>query len=291
MTINKFLLPQSYVSAIKRLYKNYRRKQRIKSFLKGADSPGDVINAYQLFLSMELPFQQRPKEVLDQIAATGKSSITLRHQYFQNTAIEFDLLDNFQMAICREFFIENIYDLTKVGFEPSLVIDCGGYKGYFTWLAREKFAKAKFICIEAHRINYNDIVRTAVANRIDNVDILHAAISNSDQAVDFYFEGSSGSMENNFSVEAGKELVQPVNLYKMIEGYNNVLLKVDIEGAELDFFPGIIDSLPKKCAIFLETHDGWNSFANIRDRFIKNGFSLKVIRERDRYIDSFAQRL
>ena len=108
MTINKFLLPQSYVAAIKRLYKNYRRKQRIKSFLKGADSPGDVINAYQLFLSMELPFQQRPKEVLDQIAATGKSSITLRHQYFQNTAIEFDLLDNFQMAICREFFIENI---------------------------------------------------------------------------------------------------------------------------------------------------------------------------------------
>ena len=290
MTINKFLLPQSYVAAIKRLYKNYRRKQRIKSFLKGANSPGDVINAYQLFLSMELPFQQLPKEVLDHIAATGNSSIILRHQYFQNTTIEYDLSDNFQMAICREFFIENMYDLNKVGFEPLLIVDCGGYKGYFTWLAKKKFPKAKLICIEAHQDNYNDIVRTAAVNKIHNVDIVHAAVSNSDKPVDFFFEGSSGSMENNFSTKAGSVFVQPVNLYKLIQGSNNLILKVDIEGAELDFFPAIIDSLPKKCAIFLETHDGWNSLGDIRHQFIRNGFSFKVNRERDRYIDSFAQR-
>lgn len=69
-----------------------------------------------------------------------------------------------------------------------------------------------------------------------------------------------------------------------------MLLKVDIEGAELDFFPSIINKLPSNCAIFLETHDGWNSLAAIKKKFIEEGFYFEVIRERSQFIDSFAQR-
>ena len=290
MTLNKFLLPKAYLDAIKFRYRNFRRKQNIRNFLKGANSSEDRVNAYQLFLSMEHPFEQRPKEVLDRIAKTGSRSISLRHKYFQNTEISFDLSDNFQMAICQEFFIDNVYDLTKVGFEPALVIDCGGYKGYFTWLALAKFSKAKFICIEAHSANYNDIVRTARNNGLDNIEIIHAAVSKSDKPVEFFFEGSSGSLGNTFSNEGIKILVETVDLYKLIRGYNNVLLKIDIEGAELDFFPNIIDFLPKKCAVFFETHDGWNSLGSIRNKFTDTGFSFEIIRERDQFIDSFVQR-
>ena len=290
MLINKLLSPKSYINAIRFRYRIFIRKRKIRNFVNGGNSSEDKINAYQMYLCMEHPFEQRPMQVLDFMSAAGSKSITLRHQYFHNTLIDFDLSDNFQMAICSEFFIENMYDLSRVGFEPLLVIDCGGYKGYFTWLARKKFPKAKFICIEAHQTNYNDIVKTAAVNKIDNVDIVYAAVSDSDKAVEFFFEGSSGSMDNNFSTKAGSVFVQPVNLYKLIEGSNNLILKVDIEGAELDFFPAIIDSLPKKCAIFLETHDGWNSLGDIRHQFIRNGFLFKVNRERDRYIDSFAQR-
>ena len=69
------------------------------------------------------------------------------------------------------------------------------------------------------------------------------------------------------------------------------ILKMDIEGGELDFFPGIIPSLPDTCAVFLETHDGWNSLPAIRKEFEISGFEFTVIRERTLYIDAFAQRV
>jgi hypothetical protein len=84
--------------------------------------------------------------------------------------------------------------------------------------------------------------------------------------------------------------IETIDLYKIIENKNELILKIDIEGAELEYFPKIIEALPSKCAVYLETHDDWNSLVEIKKVFLSNNFSFFIIRERGQFIDSFAQR-
>jgi FkbM family methyltransferase len=258
-------------------------------FSFGGKTIKDKILSYYLRAAMDNPFERRPNFVIKRIRNHGPI-ITLCHKYFTNFNLQYNLLDNFEMAICQEFFLQNVYDLNKLNFLPEIIVDCGAYRGYFSFLASVYFPKASINAIEAHPENFKKIKTAIEFNNITNINLKHGAICRSGNSfIDLFFEGSSGSMEDSFGHEREVVKVRSIDLEQFIN-QENLLLKVDIEGAELDFFPSIINKLPSTCAVFLETHDGWNSLAAIKDKFIEEGFSFEVIRERETFIDSFAQR-
>lgn len=259
-------------------------------FASGGKGIEDMIAAYFLRTAMEKPFESRTVSVKKRIKSKG-SHLLLRHQYFKYMLLEHDLLDNFEMAICREFFIEHTYDLKKLQFIPDQIIDCGAYRGFFSLLALSHFPSSIITAIEAHPVNYERIKKQLEHNNIRSVELVHGAISNSaNEFITLFFEGSSGSLENSFSTKGEHVPVKTVSLEQFIH-HNKLLLKIDIEGAELDFFPGIIHRLPPTCAVFIETHDGWNSLSEIKNVFIENGFSFEIVNEKNQFIDSFAQRI
>jgi FkbM family methyltransferase len=192
------------------------------------------------------------------------------------------------MAIASEFLIENIYDFSKLKFIPKHIIDCGGYKGYFTWSALKKFKKSNFICFEPHPENYNSIKDIVIENDLSNVEIINKALSTSCESLKLCI---NGTMAGLYSTNGKIIDIEAIDLNKIVENKCDLLLKVDIEGAELEFFPAIIYNLPQKCAVYLETHDSWNSLHSVKKVFLENGFEFQVIRERGLYIDSFAQRI
>jgi FkbM family methyltransferase len=290
MGIKKIFVLRSYTSYFKRKYEGYIRNKTMNEFISGISDIKDKTKAIALWLSMESPFEKRNSYVIDFAKQNGSSVILFKHLYFEYKEVELDLFDNFQMAICYEFFIDNVYDLNLINFEPELIVDCGGYKGYFSILAYNKYNSAHTICIEALPRNFKDIVATAERNNLSKLKILNKAVSKSEQPIELYFEGSSASTENTFTGDLNKLSIETISLYELIKNHNNLLLKVDIEGSELDFFPEIISDLPVNCAVFLETHDGWNSLKTIRNRFEREGFSFQVLRERGQFIDSFAKR-
>lgn len=259
-------------------------------FSLGGKTIKDIIFSFYLRAAMDNPFERRMNFVMRRIERTGPV-VSLCHKYFHNLTFQYNLLDNFEMAICHEFFIQNTYNLSKLSFIPERIIDCGAYRGYFSFLALKYFPKASITAVEAHPVNFEKIQDIIQSNKITNIELLHGAICRSvNTSVDLFFEGSSGSMENTFSSQGKVVQVRTIDLEKLID-QENLLLKVDIEGAELDFFPSMISKLPSTCAVFLETHDDWNSLTVIKEKFIEEGFYFEVIRERPLFIDSFAQRI
>ncbi len=265
------------------------RNLRFFYFSLGGKTLKDKFLSYYLRGAMENPFERRMNFIQSRIIRKGPL-ICISHKYFKNLNLQYNLLDNFEMAICHEFFIQHTYDLSKLIFIPDRIIDCGAYRGYFSFLVLKYFPKASITSIEAHPENYSKIKQSMRVNNLTNIELLHGAICKSTSSyIDLFFEGSSGSIENTFSKDGKVVMVKTINLEKIIT-HNNLLLKVDIEGAELDFFPSIIKKFPPTCAVFLETHDGWNSLVKIKEAFVREGFSFEVIREQFDFIDSFAQR-
>jgi len=258
-------------------------------FSFGGQSLKDKILSLYLRSSMDNPFKTRSKFVMKLIERKG-SMINLCHNYFNNLNLSYNLLDNFEMAICNEFFIQKTYNLGRLSFIPERIIDCGSYRGYFSFLALKYFPKASITAVEAHPANFEKINFFINSNNLHKIELLHGAISRSDNSyIDLFFEGSNGSMVNTFGYNSKFTKVKTIDLEQFVN-QDNLLLKVDIEGAELDFFPSIISKLPSRCAVFLETHNGWESLQTIKEIFISEGFTFEIIRERSQFIDSFAQR-
>ena len=258
-------------------------------FSIGGQTIKDKLKSFYLRSAMDNPFKRRSNFVLRQIKRNG-SLVHICHKYFNNFTLSFNLLDNYEMAICNEFFIQNTYNLTRLSFIPERIIDCGAYRGYFSFLAVKNFPMASITAIEAHPANFEKIKTFIKLNNLQKIELLHGAISCSDDSfIDLFFEGSNGSMMNSFGYNSKVTKVKTIDLVQFVN-QNNLLLKVDIEGAELDFFPSIIDKLPSRCAVFLETHNGWESLKDIQEKFICEGFSFEIIRERNQFIDIFAQR-
>ncbi len=225
---------------------------------------------------------------------TQEKVVSLNLKFFGNQSLKFNLNDFFQMAICEEFIKYRIYNLDLLGFSPTNSIDCGAYRGYFSFLVDEKFPSCEKICIEPHQENYKFLTNVIKENKIKNIEVINKALSVNEKSVYLELWGSNLATNDNIMNSQYKVEVPSLNLFDLlneVEKQDKLILKVDIEGSELDFFPSCIKDLPSNCAVFLETHDGWNSLKSIKETFIELGFSFEVLRDRGLYIDSFAQRI
>ena len=206
--------------------------------------------ARSLISSMLNPYGDREIFLQNYFKEKGTTIVKLRHRLFNYFPLCYDLSDNYQMAIASEFLTENIYDFSKLKFIPKHIIDCGGYKGYFTWSALKKFKKSNFICIEPHPGNYNSIKEVVLENTLSNIKIINKALSTSREPLKLCVNGTMADIYSNI----GKIIeIETIDLNKIIENRCDLLLKVDIEGAELEFFPDIIYALPRRCAVYLES--------------------------------------
>ena len=217
----------------------------------------------------------------------------LQLPYFGGARLKFDFSDPFQMAVCEEFVKFEIYDMSLVTFQPVKVIDGGAYRGYFSYLVKNRFPEARLVCIEPHPGNYKELMSSFRENDIQNFEVLNYALAGMQDHIVLELWGSNMAKKEERKESAEYVSVPAIDLTEMIKKLpkdESLLLKVDIEGSELDFFPKCIEYLPRTCAVFLETHDGWNSLPSIKACFEEHGFTFSVIRARDLYIDSFAIR-
>jgi FkbM family methyltransferase len=217
----------------------------------------------------------------------------LQLPYFGHARLLFDFTDPFQMAICEEFVKYNIYDLDLVPFEPDEIIDGGAYRGYFTFLARKRFRSSRLICVEPHPGNFKELKNSFESNKIADFTLYNNALSKSQSHIQLEIWGSNTATFGERSPACEYIEVATLDLTDLVNAVppgKSLLLKVDIEGSELDFFPQCIGLLPAKCAVFLETHDGWTSLKGIKEIFEHAGFKFSVLRDRGLYIDSLAIR-
>ena len=122
------------------------------------------------------------------------------------------------------------------------------------------------------------------------IKIIDKAISNKNGEIEFYLSPGIGSVvsslyevdANGNNIDRKKVIVQSITPNKFIEEYVDEssidLMKIDIEGAEYDFFESITDENIRKVKRFIiEYHNNDDYKAmNIIAKLTKNNFKFKL---------------
>ncbi len=147
----------------------------------------------------------------------------------------------------------------------EVVVDLGANVGFATSYFSMKFPKALIISVEPDIENFKMLGINL--REVANVTLVHGAIWSSDGFVELVTSGSDGRDLGAWGVQT-KEPVSSAQSHKLTPAYtiktlmeqNNIekidLLKVDIEGAEVELFSSTdLEWLQSVEVIFVETHD------------------------------------
>lgn len=200
-------------------------------------------------------------------------------------------LDWSQTVIFEEVLLRNGYDLDKVEFNPEMIIDCGAHIGIFSLLAKSKFPTTPVMAFEPNPQNVSYLRRQIEGNRLD-IRLFDAAVSTKTSEMNFLFHTShSGRLDHNSNSNEGTK-VQIIDLPKVITELmlSSLLLKIDVEGEELEILPILVPKLPKQAAVFFETHSGLKGWQVVSELFHSNGFRVEQINARGDFYDGFACR-
>jgi FkbM family methyltransferase len=224
-----------------------------------------------------------------------KPFIHLKMAAFKGKRIVLNTANFSHFIIADEFIYNPIYDLSRIKFQPEIIMDCGAHIGLFTVLAASNFPDAPIISFEPLPENIAMFKRQVALNRFSNVKLEEAAVSTKDGDTTFHIADASfgGSLQET-TVQGQQQNLLPVKIKDLktyIKKYPNkkLLLKMDIEGEEENIFPDVLSLLPAVCAIFFETHSE-NGKINIHNMLRANGFNVEEIRTVDQYADHFASR-
>jgi FkbM family methyltransferase len=198
------------------------------------------------------------------------------------------------MMIYEEIFIQRTYNLSALPFQPSAVVDCGGFEGYFTLLASAQFPKTQLMAFEPHPANFLAMCSNFARNGIE-VFARAQAVSVSSGSMQFSGAGFWGRL-NHEKDAVDLVQVEVANLREVIIGLSprSLLLKLDVEGEEDKILPEIVEVLPRTCAFFFEWHHGLATFKKAELILKEAGFTVTQCRihgEASAFVDAFALRV
>jgi FkbM family methyltransferase len=151
----------------------------------------------------------------------------------------------------------SLYHLKALGFAPVCVIDIGAYVGNWTRMARRVFPDAKCLMLEAldEKREYLEAARVESPDFIDYEMCLLG--SESGKEITFYVMETGSSMYEELTGYARQTrtlttctLDSVLARHRMPEG--PILLKLDVQGAELDVLAGGPLSMQRAPVILME---------------------------------------
>lgn len=169
-------------------------------------------------------------------------------------------------------FIAGEYNDLKIR-EDDIVIDAGANVGDFTIKAAHKAKKGKVIAIEPIP-EYVEIIKQNVSiNSLNNVEIINAALSNTTGLTKISIDSVSSSIisKKDYSIEV--QTITLNDVLKRLPSKKEVVLKMDIEGAERLVFedPSFLDRVRE---LSIELH-GSENIQTITSILKQNGYKIK----------------
>jgi FkbM family methyltransferase len=185
-----------------------------------------------------------------------------------------------QIDVFDELFVAGVYDLGAVRFEPALVVDCGGYCGYFSALAAGVFPKSKIVCFEANPANL-PMLEAQLELLTIKVELRPEAVFIRDGTVAFKGGGIGGAVVTPDDPESLKR-VPCIDFPQWLsdQAPASLVWKLDVEGAELEILPAVLSSLPNRTVCFLETHHSDEVCGDLLAPYYDAGFTVKEVRRR-----------
>lgn len=182
----------------------------------------------------------------------------------------------------REVFVYKAYDV-RISIEDPVIFDCGANIGLTTLFYKYKYPNSKIFAFEPLESNLKYLELNIRSNNIQNVDIFPFALSDSEE--EFILtqkeNDTAGVMvrgEKYVSksfIEYEREMVslrvKSKKLSDFIKKHKVDILKLDVEGAELDILKDLNQNnlLGKVKNITLEYHYFFGNNNNLLSSFLK----------------------
>jgi FkbM family methyltransferase len=232
--------------------------------------------------------------------AIGRRRFRLRHQDGPHQYnLNISAADMTHLYVVDEIFRDKVYDLSKVPFTPDVVLDVGANIGMFTLTAAKRWPRAAFVCVEPHPETFSFLCRNLEDNGVRAVKLQCAVDAQEDTgdkaggAGFAYLQNEGAIIQKIASSGEDENRTLTISLDALLpaERSLNLLLKVDIEGAEVPVLSNLRSVLPPECFIFVEVHDGESSRDWIRRWGSERGFEYFQGRVYEDAIDGYLKRV
>ncbi len=177
------------------------------------------------------------------------------------------------VGIFEEVILHRAYDLDLPGFEPDFILDVGSHIGLFSLCASARWPKASILAFEPHPDNAVWARRNFAGNGIRG-SVVEAAASTKSGWMNFDLGGGMGRLNSG-----GNTRVMAADLPSIIRAFpaSRLLLKMDIEGGEMDLLPEVLPLLPTTNAVFVELHGTWPECDRMMTKITSMGFQIKIL--------------
>lgn len=176
----------------------------------------------------------------------------------------------------REEQVTNLFCqlVTKYGntSQGATIVDVGAYIGYYTVIASKLVGeKGKVLAFEPAPDNFSLLRKTVDVNRLENVTLYQKAVSDKIGKIDFWLSSdpathSLGNAINGFFIKNHRQTgeiieVDTITLDEIIREKElpceNLIVKIDVEGAELKALQGMQKTLidGKNLHLICEVHE------------------------------------
>jgi FkbM family methyltransferase len=171
--------------------------------------------------------------------------------------------------------------------KSKIIIDVGAHIGKYTIIA-SKLTKGKVIAIDPSKDNFHILKKNILLNKCKNVLAFNLAVTNKNKKVKLYKPGTSVYYTIRKIKNSSWELVNGVSLdylLKRLKIKKVDLIKIDVEGAELDVIEGFKRYLISHRVDRLIIEILEDNFSKLSFKFNSLGYSIKKIEDNNYIVE------
>jgi len=183
----------------------------------------------------------------------------------------------------KEIFVDEFYSFLTKSKNP-VIYDCGANVGTSCAYFRYLYPNSRIVAFEPNPVIANYLEKNLIDNSIQNIEVVRKAVWIDESGIDLGLENADGS-----SIYLDKNIIKvdSVRLKNYLEKESNIdMLKIDIEGAEIDVIKDCQDSFKNVQNIFVEFHsfkDQPQRLSNLLSVLEKSGFKYFINQPENRH--------
>jgi FkbM family methyltransferase len=205
-----------------------------------------------------------PKHFIDKIEGNGHYSYDLT-QWIDKNLFFFGHYEKNEQELVKKLLRRN-----------SVFLDIGANSGIYSILASNKCSR--IFAFEPDTVSRSRLKRNIKLNQLTNIEVIPLAVSDRERRVFLYTNPSNRGMNSlfNYGDKHGRLSVKTITIDRAVKKYGIkkvALVKMDIEGSELNALKGSINTIKKyKPGFLIEINSIYSKDAGFRVVDIYNFF-------------------